>query len=47
MEQLVYLRLFLLDHSADISEENFIREMQNRGLKIGDIKPLILNVELG
>ncbi len=45
--QLVALQLFLIDRSSAAPEEVFIREMQRRGLKLGDIKPAILDREIG
>jgi len=45
--QLRALRLFLIDRSSDAPEDIFVREMQHRGLKLGDIKPAILDREMG
>jgi hypothetical protein len=45
--QLGLLRLFIIDHSAGAPEEIFTHEMQRRGLKLGDIKPAVLDRETG
>lgn len=45
--QLGALRLFLIDRCGGAPEEIFVREMQCRGLKLGDIKPAILAREMG
>jgi len=47
MGQLGALQLFLIDRSSAAPEAIFIREMQRRGLKLGDIKPAILDREIG
>jgi hypothetical protein len=47
MGQLGNLRLFHIDGSSAVPEEIFVREMQRRGLKLGDIKLAILDRELG
>ncbi len=45
--QLGALQLFLIDRSSDLPEETFVREMQRRGLKLGDIKSAVLDKEIG
>lgn len=45
--QLGDLRLFLIDRSIGAPEEIFVREMLRRGLKLGDIKPSVLDRETG
>jgi hypothetical protein len=47
MGQLEALQLFLIDRSGGAPEEIFVHEMQRRGLKLGDIKPAILDREIG
>ena len=47
MGQLGALQLFLIDRSSGAPEEIFVREMQRRGQKLGDIKPAILDKEMG
>jgi len=47
MGQLGALQLFHIDRSSCIPEEIFVAEMQRRGLKLGDIKPAILDRETG
>jgi hypothetical protein len=45
--QLGALQLFLIDRSSGAPEKTFAQEMQRRGLKLGDIKPAILDREMG
>jgi hypothetical protein len=47
MGQLGPLQLFLIDASAGAPDEIFSREMQRRGIKLGDIKPAVLDRETG
>ena len=45
--QLGALLLFLIDRASGAPEDIFIREMQRRGLKLGNVKPVILDREMG
>ena len=45
--QLGALRLFTIDRAGGAPGDIFTREMQRRGLKLGDIKPAILDREMG
>lgn len=45
--QLNSLRLFLIDRGSKSPEVVFAKEMQRRGLKLGDIKPSVLDREIG
>jgi hypothetical protein len=45
--QLADLRLYFVDRSPDSPEEIFTREMARRGVKVGDIKPSVLDRETG
>jgi len=44
--QLGALKLFLIDRSNKSPQEIYVNEMQRRGLKIGDIKPAILDSKM-
>ena len=45
--QLNSLRLFIIDRGSKSPEVIFVEEMQRRGLKLGDIKPSVLDGETG
>lgn len=47
MGQLEPLQLFIIDRRTGAPEEIFSREMQRRGLKLGDVKPSVLDRETG
>lgn len=47
MGQLGPLQLFIIDRRADAPEKVFSTEMQRRGLKLGDVKPAVLDRETG
>ena len=45
--QLGALQLFLIDRSINSPELIFSQEMHRRGLKLGDIKPSVIDRETG
>ena len=45
--QLGTLQLFLIDCSSSAPEVIFVQEMQRRDQKLGDIKPAVLDREMG